>query len=257
MLEGAIAYLIAAAFVFGTVAIVWSGYFLMRFFWAKADEEDTHELAGSVIFRVAALHGLILALVFAQNLFGYQEIRSSLVREATAVADIYYDFGRYGEDNSATIQGAIKEYVQLVINDEWQLLAEERRLSWKAWEQREIIYNAILDLEPKSLRQTTIRDHMVSQIQRIAELRQARENNALNTLNILFWIPAIAGLFFVAIPYFVFSPTRLNMTLLTVYAGFSGIVLFVIYAFSDPFSTPNRLEPVAFERLLENLDATN
>ncbi len=42
------------------------------------------------------------------------------------------------------------------------------------------------------------------------------------------------------------------MTLLSVYGGFSGLVLFVIFAFSDPFSTPGKLEPVAFERLLEN-----
>ena len=94
---------------------------------------------------------------------------------------------------------------------------------------------------------------MVDKIREIAKLRQARENSALNTLNILFWIPAVAGLFLVAMPYFVFSPTRLNLTLLTVYGGFSGLVLFVIYAFSDPFSPPNRLEPVAFERLYENL----
>jgi hypothetical protein len=31
--------------------------------------DDTRELAGSVDLRVSALHGLILALVFAQELF--------------------------------------------------------------------------------------------------------------------------------------------------------------------------------------------
>ncbi len=225
----------------------------MRFFTARAEKDEVHELAGSVIFRVAALHGLILALVFAQELFSYQEVRTSLVREATAVADVYYDIARYDGDNTAAMQNAVKEYVALVIEEEWQLLAQDRRLSEKAWERRELVYNEILGLEPQSLRQTTIRDHMIHKTQEIAELRQARENSALNTLNILFWIPAVAGLFFVAVPYFVFSPTKLNLTLLTVYAGFSGLVLFVIYAFSDPFSSPNRLEPVAFERLLENM----
>ncbi len=225
----------------------------MRLVSTQSFEDETNDLAGSVIFRVAALHGLILALVFAQNLLNYQEIRTALVHEATAIADIFYDFGRYGAENAEEMQKETLEYARIVKDEEWDLLAQERRLSSDAWVQREILYNAILDLEPETLRQTTIRDFMLVRIREVAEFRQARENSALNTLSVLFWIPAIAGLFLVAIPYFVFSPTRLNMSLITVYAGFSGLVLFVIYAFSDPFAHPNRLEPIAFERLLENL----
>lgn len=88
-MEEVISLLIAAAFIVGTVALVWTGYFLMRLASARADKDEANDLAGSVIFRVAALHGLILALVFAQELFKYQEVRGALVREATAVADIY------------------------------------------------------------------------------------------------------------------------------------------------------------------------
>ena len=69
---------------------------------------------------VAALHGLILALVFAQNLFSYQEIRTSLVREATAIADIFYDFGRYGADNADAMQAEILEYIRLVKEEEFE-----------------------------------------------------------------------------------------------------------------------------------------
>ena len=81
----------------------------------------------SIIFRVAALHGLILALVFAQVLFSYQEVRGALLREATAVADIYYDFERYDPKTAQFMQTAIVEYAQTVVDEEWQLLAEERR----------------------------------------------------------------------------------------------------------------------------------
>ena len=232
---------------------MWTGYFSMRLVARRTIEDETNDLAGSVIFRVAALHGLILALVFAQELFSYQQLRNALVREATAVADIYYDFERYGAENAQEIQTAIVSYVQEVQGEEWRLLSEERRLSSSAWAKREIVYSAILDLNPASAREIALRDHMLEKVRQVAEMRQERENSALNPLNRLFWVPAIVGLFLVAMPYFVFSPTLLNVTLLSVYGGFSGLVLFVIFAFSDPFSPPNKLEPVAFERLLENL----
>ena len=55
--------------------------------------EDTRELASSVVQRISALHGLILALVFAQELYQYQEVRTGLVREATAVAVLLHQDG--------------------------------------------------------------------------------------------------------------------------------------------------------------------
>jgi len=70
-------------------------------------------------------------------------------------------------------------------------------------------------------------------------------------MSYLFWAAAFIGVILVTIPYFIFSPSRLNLVLLSVYAGFSGFVMFVIFAFSDPFSEPAALPPKAFERLLE------
>lgn len=256
-MEANITYIIAAAFILGTILLVWAGYFFMRVLLTGSVEQETNDLAGSVIFRVAALHGLILALVFAQELLSFQELRKAIVREATAVADVYYDLERYSADNAEVMQKALEQYIRIVKNTEWRMLADERRLSSNAWEQREFVYSEILDLEPQSKRQVVLQDHMLGKMQKIAEFRQTRENAALNPLSKMFWIPAIAGLVLVSMTYFVFRPTRLNLTLLSVYGGFSGLVLFVIYAFSDPFSEPNRLEPLAFDRLFEDIISQN
>ncbi|CAN7283126.1 hypothetical protein LJR231_001358 [Phyllobacterium sp. LjRoot231] len=55
--------LTGAIFVGGTIALMLASYLLMR--WFTGSEADVHEkdLASSVIFRISALHGLILALV--------------------------------------------------------------------------------------------------------------------------------------------------------------------------------------------------
>ncbi|WAJ29423.1 hypothetical protein [Antarcticirhabdus aurantiaca] len=66
----------------------------------------------------------------------------------------------------------------------------------------------------------------------------------------VFWAPAIAGLALLSVPFQVYRPTRGHLLLLTTFGIYSGVVLFFIYAFSDPFRSPGKLEPVAFERLL-------
>lgn len=242
---------LAVIFVLGSVAIALSVYFAMRRLAGKALAEDTQTLGGTVILRVSALHGLILALVFAQEMDGYKDLQLTLTREATAIADIWNDAARYGPEVATVVQPALRRYTRLVIAEEWQALSDNRALAPEGWSLREIVYNTVLDLQPQTPRQTDLRAHMVRQSQLIAELRQARENTARHGVNPLFWGAALVGLVLVTLPYFVYSPSRLHIMLLSVYAAFAGLVMFVIYAFSDPFAPPGALEPVAFERLLE------
>ena len=70
-------------------------------------------------------------------------------------------------------------------------------------------------------------------------------------LSVVFWVPAMAGVVLVAIPYFTFAPTILNLSLLSIFGGYTGLIMHLIYAFSDPFELPARLPPAPFERLAE------
>ena len=88
----------------------------------SGNEHENHErdLASSVVFRVSALHGLILALVFAQEMFSYQQLRLQTATEANAIADIYFDAGRYGDTEKVKIQKELSDYIRVVIDKEWQ-----------------------------------------------------------------------------------------------------------------------------------------
>ncbi|MCU9849904.1 DUF4239 domain-containing protein [Defluviimonas sp. WL0024] len=242
---------VGALFVFGTIAVALLAYSAMRAIVGGDYGSETQDLAGSVIFRVSALHGLILALIFAQEIQNYNLVRNDLVDEATAIADIYNDIHRYGAESEGEVHAALSAYVRVVVDEEWPLLAESDRLAPEGWRLREIVYQAVLDLVPSTPREEALRHHMIDRAQAIATLRQERENSALNSPNGLFWFAALSGVVLVTLPYFIFSPTRLHLMLLSVYGGFSGIVMFIIYAISDPFSAPGALAPVAFERLLE------
>lgn len=247
--------LVSAAYglviVAGATAIVLGSYFLARRVLPDGTDVDrTHDVAGSVAFRIAALHGLILGLVYAQELSDYKDVRSALIEEAIAITDVYNDIWRYGGTQVGPVQAGLKRYISTVIDDEWRMLGRAEGLSPHAWKEWEAVYEVLLNLTPTTNRERWLGDRMLGRITDIAKLREMREAGVFGRFSSLFWAPAIAGLVLLSVPFHVYRPTRGHLILLATFGVYSGIVLFFIYAFSNPFRPPGRLEPVAFERLL-------
>ena len=240
----------ALGFVLGTILLVLATYFAMRALLAHLIDEDTRDLASSVALRIAALHGLILALVFAQELLRYQSVERTVTKEATAVADIYHDIDRYGDDPKHDIRTALTTYLRVAAGDEWDSLGEEAKLLPVGWQWREAVYQALLDLEPETRRQELLREHMLEDIQTIAATRQAREASAQALINPLFWLAAIGGVILVAASYFSFPPKPVNLVLISLYGAFTGLIMLLIYGMANPFSHPGAMNPNAFEQLL-------
>ena len=139
----------------------------------------------------------------------------------------------------------------VVSGPEWELLGTERRLSGDGWAARDRAYQAVLNLQPANLREARLRDQMLDRLTDIARFRQLRGEVAHTRSGGVFWIPAIAGLALVSIPFFVFAPTRANRLLISSFGAFSGLILFLIAAFSNPFSHPFRVAPGPFTKAVQ------
>lgn len=243
--------LIGVAFVAVTSLVTLASYLAARRLFGAVDEADrTHDVAATVAVRIAALHGLILALVYAQELDAYRDLRADLIEEAVAVSDVFNDVHRYGGPAAAPVQAGLARYVRLVVDEEWDRLGRGEGLSPAAWIQWNDAYERLLDLEPASDRERFLAGRLRDRITAIARLRQSREATSIDRFPTLFWAPALIGLVLVAAPLFVFRPTRLHLALIALFGAYAGIILFFIYGFSNPFAVPGRLEPTAFERLL-------
>jgi hypothetical protein len=245
--------LIALMFVAIAISLVLVPYFVTRkLVGFNADTDKTYDAASAVAFRIAALHGLILALVYAQELNDFQSIRTVLTEEAVAVADLFYDAGRYGGPESQPIRRDLANYTALVVNQEWDLLGRGAGLSPEASKQWNDAYLRLLDLNPVSKRQNFLADRMLRRVTDLARFRQLRLSTATDGFSYIFWAPALIGTMLVAVPFFVFPPTRANLLLLCLFGTYAGIILFFIFAFDNPFSVPGRLAPEPFQYLLRH-----
>ena len=249
--------LLAILFVGGTVILTLGAYFLMRLL--TGGEPDGHErdLASSIIFRISALHGLILALVFAQELLDYQQLRYATATESNAVADIYFDAARYGGGHESAVQKPLSDYIHTVIDKEWSDLGITNRLSPEAWSEWDKAYRAILDLAPSNPREESLRSNMLDRIHIISDSRTKRESNVADSMSSVFWFAALSGVIFIALAFYAYPPQRRNILLISMFGAYTGVILFLIYGFSNPYIPPAAISPGPLLRLEEQIKSTN
>jgi len=242
-------FVVGVIVVGGVILVALLTYFASRALFKTRADEESRDLASSVIFRVAALHGLILALVFAQELVNVNQIRDATSREAALMADVFYDLKRYDDAGTLAIRTDVAHYVAAVVNEEWDDLAYRRNLSDEAWRRWVSTYEAILDLEPATAREELLQENLTTAIREVSGLRRLRENAVSEPVNPLFMTAAIVGVVITAMSYFTFAPTTLHLLLLSTFAAYTGLLIFFIIAFSNPYLEPGRISPVGFERL--------
>ncbi|MBD9526530.1 hypothetical protein [Paracoccus sp. PAR01] len=243
------------AFIGGTVAISLITYALTRHLLAPGEAPHHREMAGSIVVRLGALQGLILALVFAQEMESYQRLEGVLSSEASAVADIYNDAIRYESPTAEPVRAAMLRYLDVVTTQEWhedgpggQLLPE----GWNAWD---AAYREVLDLIPQTPRQAALHNNMLARIHDIADARDQRDRSWTLPTFAIFWFAAVSGMILISAGYYIFPPERQIIVLLSIFSAYTGIVLYMIFAFSNPYSPPAAMQPEALEELLSDLRA--
>ncbi len=246
--------ILGTAIILGTIATVFAVYFATRYVLGAESEEQTQALAASVLFRISALHGLVLALVFASEIVEYRSLAFEGANEVNAIADIYYDAARYG-DAALGVRDNFKAYLRIVAEEEWPRLAETGDLSSDAWIEWDAAYETILNLAPDTARQEDLRDKMLANIDLIAHNRDLRQHHAKTALGSVFWVAALIGVLMVSVGYYCFPPKRQNVVLLTVFAAYTGLILLTIYAMSNPFKNPAALEPRIYLELLAEIES--
>jgi hypothetical protein len=244
-------------FIGGTFAITFGVYFATRFLLGARSDSDARELASSMVFRVAALHGLILALVFAQELSNLNNLKQAIDNEANQLEGIFNDLQRFADTDgpnvvpTKNIRKTIALYVREAIGSEWASLNDQRRLSVEASNHWNEVYRLILDLPTTNERQTWLRGHMLTKIDAVNIERDAREIAAATDISPVFWIVSYIGVAAIAALYFTFAPSLVNIFLLTVYSIYISVVLFFIDMFDYPFSSLGLVRPVALQVLYD------
>jgi hypothetical protein len=194
---------IIAASVLGALLV----YFAARAIAGRDVPDATRDLAAAVGFRIAGLHGLIIALVFAQLALVFRNLEAELTEEAQTVGSIYEDARRHGGEGTAMITDAARRYVDLVLARDWNDMRAGTAVDDDEAEAAiAAIYDGALTLSHATPAEASLRDELLSNVRQLGHLRFAREGQTQSQKGVPFWFAAISGLVLMSACFFAFRP---------------------------------------------------
>ncbi len=94
---------------------------------------------------------------------------------------------------------------------------------------------------------------MLDRIYAISDSHTKRKSNVADSMSSIFSFAALSGVIFIALAYYSYPPQKRNIVLISMFGAYTGIILFLIYSFSNPYAPPAALSPGPLLRLQEQI----
>lgn len=213
-----------------------------------------NDVAGFIYAVLGVVYGALLAFVVVLVWEQFTEAKFNANREANHLAIVYQVSSQFPEAQRQPIQDLIRSYMQVVVDEEWQLMASGQA-SPHAWQLFDDLSQAILHTEPTTDREQSVYELALNQITDVGERRRDRLLASRDAIPRAFWIVSIA-LAFITIGFaYLFGLENTIAHTLMIGALTAAIVsiLFLIHALDLPFTGDVRVLPEEFELVLQRL----
>jgi Protein of unknown function (DUF4239) len=201
----------------------------------------------------AVLLGLMLIAVWEQ----WNAAEAVASDEANELAGIFWFAHALPQPEGRHIQELARSYAQVVVEEEWPLMAQGRA-SPKAWATLDELRGAILGLDPitgaQQVPYSQARyNEMLEQLHGLGDARRERLLAASDGLPTILWVVLIGGgVITIAFTYlFGLDNNVIHILMVAALAMILSLSLFTIAALDYPFQGDVRIHPAAFEQVLE------
>jgi hypothetical protein len=229
-------------------------------FRAVAPIDDLHAASnelGNYLQTVGGIYAVLLAFVVYVVWGQFNEARSYLDREATALVDLHRTSSGLPSFSRAQIQRGLRDYVDAVLRDEWPAMAcgDEATLDRVA-ELLEKVWLAIHGCKPANDCQQTVYGEVLGRFNQLTDLRTSRLSAARARIPVAMTILLYTGaLLTVGSVYLLaFDKLWLHMLVTAALAGAIGHILFLIRDLDDAFAGDWQIAKTPFERARRNFD---
>ena len=218
---------------------------------ARTDENA--QLCSTLSTRLGAIQAFILALAFNSVFSEYNELRESIDQEAMVISLVLEDLSEeLPADHALPSIATLANYVYAVIEEDWitkDPLASSLTADHALYDLRRLM--DAIPRNPDIVATTTEIDKLLDEIER---LRMQRLFDYDDDLPPLFWVMVI-GLFFLAlIPMSYFKQTKVSMFYLSAYGAATGMVMYAILIYSQPFQTSLTVGNQPFKQILHSIE---
>ncbi|MBK9145090.1 MAG: DUF4239 domain-containing protein [Candidatus Melainabacteria bacterium] len=217
-------------------------------------KDDKLELSQGMIEAmlgvVGTLFSLLLGLLVANAIESYHEINIQVSAEANSLANIYRLCEGLNQEDRLKIRSLCAQYNHCVIHTEWPEM-NRMEMAPHCWTLYSGIWSACVNVKPQSEQESNLQASMLDSAKILGETRRARSVTCKTELSPILWAAIFFGsIITIIFTYFFTSKMGRLHTLLTALIAISlGLNIWLLAAYSLPFSSALKIKPQIFEIL--------
>ncbi|MFC8586772.1 hypothetical protein ACFUGD_19845 [Streptomyces sp. NPDC057217] len=204
------------------------------------DDDDPSETP-DVIEYMTMMIGVIYAIVLGLAIAGVWEARGAaqetVRQEAQALHEISARAEVYPQGVRARIRADVDAYVSYVVDDEWKHMSETGELSEEGTALLEKVRRSVTDYRPANDFEGQAYQPLVDQVAAVDDARNARGQNAGETMPGVVWFGLIVGALVTVGLIFTLQIRRTGRELLLagLFSVLIAFLLFLIWDFDAPY----------------------
>ena len=241
---GVIMVLIAVALSIGGLLAVWR--FLPRHM-LKAH----NDLTGSIFEAIAMAYTVLLAFVVVISWQNFDKAEAHTENEANCLVDLYRGSAAFGQSFEGEVRSFVKEYVDVVVNEEWVSLGRGEE-SLKARSILRNIWMLYTSYEPKTEKEKIFFAESIRKLDDMREMRRLRIIDSRTGVHPVLWFVLLAGaITTITFTFFFGSDKFINHAIMaSILGAIIALILLTILSFSFPFTGSVRIEPKTFQQII-------
>jgi uncharacterized membrane protein YraQ (UPF0718 family) len=219
--------------------------------------QQHNDVAGFIYAVLGVIYAVLIALVVIAVWEDYAVARETVDREASELDDIFRLAHPLPEPEGRQLQELARSYAQVVVDEEWALMAQGRT-SPQAWDLLDEMTLRFENVEVRTKAEQMLYGEALDRINELSDARNARLVEAGEGIPTVVWgVLIVGGILVVGFTYlFGLENTLVHKLMVAVLALIISLVLFTIGVLEYPFSGDVRVDSEPFEVVLERFESS-
>jgi Protein of unknown function (DUF4239) len=217
--------------------------------------QQHNDVAGFIYAVLGVVYAVLLGFVTIAVWEDFELARITADSEANELAELFWLAHELPEPEGERLQELTYSYAEVVIDEEWSLMAKGQA-SPRAWALTDEIRSSIYDFEPNTGAEQVLYDQGQVLVHNLVDQRRLRLLEAGGGMPRVLWgVLVVGGIIVVGFTYlFGLENTTSHRLMIASLAAIIALVIFTIYALDHPFAGVTRVRPDAFELVLETFE---
>jgi len=221
-----------------STAISWVLVALVRRWFPHPHLKENNEFVGFTYAVYGLIYGVVLAFTIVTAWQRFYEAESVVMKEVTALSELWRDAGAFSPEVRAGIHRDLKEYVSSAIDKEWKAMAEKGAADPATQSIYEHLWTNSYRINPTTRNQEAFLTEYLARINELSGQRRLRLTYCLAEMSGILWIVLLAG----AVPTVAFTlcfATKHGWVHVMVTSFLTGLImlcLLVTFSLQYPFS---------------------